>query len=103
MRRHEHRGFSSADYILEWKARGGINSRMVAPWRHENPLVQALYFKQRMWEAAADLRAATYPSDAWDLAYDSEAKNDDRWRELIIDAWQSRFLERGGNTREQAA
>ena len=85
---------SACDYIREWRARQPF-SGMVAPERHHNLLVRALWFKQRAWEADAELDGAPYPSAEYDEAFDESLAADEKYEAAIIEAWALRALERG--------
>lgn len=84
---------TAADYINEYIARRAP-IHMVKPWRHENPLIAALWWKQERWEQAAKLEDCAKPSTEWDEAFDAYTDAGSKYEAIITDAWSSRKLER---------
>lgn len=89
---------SACDYLRLYRARsrGGYVHGMVAPWRHENPLVRALYHKQEMWAAEREIiDCGKQPSAELDEAVDRFDDRALKWEEIIQHAWLTRAMSRG--------
>jgi hypothetical protein len=84
---------TAADYINEYLARRAPID-MVAPYRHRNLLIRALWFKQARWEAEAIVRDCAKPSAEYDAAFDAMIDAGDKHRAAIIDAAKNRALTR---------
>jgi hypothetical protein len=84
---------TAASYITEYIARRAPYD-MVAPSRHRNLLVRALWWKQERWEQEAIVEACAKPSAEFDEAFDAMFDADEKWEAIIRDAWSYRAVSR---------
>jgi hypothetical protein len=85
---------TATDYINEYLARRAPYD-MVAPWRHRNLLIRALWHKQERWAEAETMEGCEKPSAKFDKAFDAYIKAGTQYQKAILDAWENRKLERG--------
>lgn len=90
---------NACDYIRDYRARARIYyvSNMAHPYRHENMLIRALWWKQEAWMAAEGMDDAERPSYEYDVAIDAYYDAREKWRMAVREAWLNRALERGND------